>query len=86
VDGRLVGQFKGMRWRSSDILKDNTRYAIEGLKKDEWITVESRAIEARTDWAMDGPTPDGDVLGNIKILFEGPLEARLLLDDLEIRE
>jgi hypothetical protein len=48
--------------------------------------VEFRAIEARAGWAADGASLDGAVLNNIKILFEGSSDARLVLDDFEIRE
>lgn len=37
-------------------------------------------------WAADGANLDGTVLNNIKILFEGPPDARVLLDDCEITE
>ena len=70
----------------SEKLKNNARYYVTGLKKGEWKTVEFRAVEARTGWAMDGPSLDGSVLNNIKVLFEGPSDARVLIDDFEVRE
>jgi hypothetical protein len=70
----------------SDKLKDNARYYVTGLKKGEWKTVEFRGVEARTGWAMDGPSLDGCVMNNIRMLFEGPSDARVLLDDFEVRE
>lgn len=48
--------------------------------------MEFRAIEARTGWVADGASLDGVVLSNIKILFEGSQDVRLLLDDFEVRE
>ena len=79
-----VGQVTVLIW--SDKLKDNARYPLAGLRQGEWRPVEFRAIEARTGWAADGASLDGTVLNNIKILFEGPPDARLLLDEFEIRE
>jgi hypothetical protein len=68
----------------SDGLKDNARYHIRGLRKDRWTDVDFRAIEARAGWGMDGPSLDGQVLNNFKIFYDGPEDARLLLDDFEI--
>jgi hypothetical protein len=70
----------------SDKLKDNARYYVTGLKKGEWKTVEFRGVEARQGWAMDGPSLDGSTLNNIKLLFDGPADARVLIDDFEVRE
>jgi hypothetical protein len=56
------------------------------LKQGEWTEVEFRAIEVRMGWAMDGPSLEGDVLSNFKLLFEGDGGARILLDDFEVRE
>lgn len=70
----------------SDKLKDNARYYVTGLKKGEWKTVEFRGVEARTGWAMDGPSLDGSVMNNVKIVFEGPADARVRIDDFEVRE
>jgi hypothetical protein len=70
----------------SDKLKDNARYYVTGLKKGEWTTVEFRGVEARSGWAMDGPSLDGSVLNNIKLVFEGPSDARVRIDDFEVRE
>ena len=79
-----LDQVSIMIW--SDKLKDNARYYVTGLRKGEWKTVEFRGVEARAGWAMDGPSLSGSTLNNIKILFEGPADARVLLDDFEIRE
>jgi hypothetical protein len=79
-----MGQVTVMIW--SDKLKDNARYHISGLKPGQWRDVEFRAIEARAGWAADGANLDGAVLNNIKVLFEGASDARLLLDDFEVRE
>jgi hypothetical protein len=65
--------------------KDNCRYRVGGLKKGEWREVEFRAIEARVGWGMKGPSLQGDVLDNFKIVFSGGPEDRILLDDFEIR-
>jgi len=64
--------------------KDNCRYTIGGLKKGEWTQVEFRAIEARVGWARTGPSLEGDVLDNLKLMFEGQPADRILLDDVEI--
>jgi hypothetical protein len=34
---------------------------------------------------MKGPSLQGDVLDNVKIVFEGGADDRILLDDFEIR-
>jgi hypothetical protein len=70
----------------SEKLKDNVRYYVTGLKKGEWKDLEFRALEARVGWAMDGPSLEGSVWNNIRILFEGPETARMLLDAFEVRE
>lgn len=70
----------------SDKLKDNARYYVTGLRKGEWKTVEFRGVEARAGWAMDGPSLDGCVMNNLKIVFEGPADARVWIDDFEVRE
>ena len=64
--------------------KDNCRYTIGGLKKGEWKDVEFRAIECRTGWAGAGPSLEGDVLDNLKLVFEGAATDRVLLDDVEV--
>jgi hypothetical protein len=79
-----IGQVTVLIW--SDKLKDNARYHIAGLKRDEWRSVEFRAIEARTGWAADGASLDGAVLNNVKVLFDDPPAALLLLDDFEVTE
>jgi len=70
----------------SDKLKDNGRFYITGLKKGEWRTVEFRGVDIRTGWAVDGPSLDGCVMNNIKFLYEGAEDTRLVLDDFEVRE
>jgi len=79
-----VDQVSILIW--SDKLKDNARYYVTGLKKGEWKTVEFRGAEARKGWAMDGPSLSGCTMNNVRILFEGAAEARVLLDDFEVRE
>ena len=66
--------------------KDNCRYTIGGLRKGQWKDVEFRAIECRVGWARRGPSLEGGVLDNIKLIFEGGKDDRLLLEDFEIRE
>jgi hypothetical protein len=63
---------------------DNCRYRLGGLKQDEWREIEFRAIEARVGWAMHGPSLEGDVLDNLKIIFQGDADDRMLLEDFEI--
>jgi hypothetical protein len=79
-----VDQVTVMIW--SDKLKDNARYYVTGLRQGEWKQVEFRGVEARTGWAMDGPSLDGSVLSNFRMLYDGPADARVLLDDFEVRE
>jgi len=78
--------------RSASILiwskkhKDNCRYYVTGLQEGRWRDVEFRAIEARSGWDRKGPSLEGDMLDNIKIIFEGDESDRILLDDFEILE
>jgi hypothetical protein len=64
--------------------KDNCRYKIGGLKKGQWRDVEFRGIEARTGWDMKGSSLETDVLDNIKLIFQGNEQDKILLDDFEI--
>jgi len=64
--------------------KDNCRYRIAGLRKGRWRSIEFRAIEARVGWGMNGPSLEGCILDNFKLLFEGGEGDRILLDDFEI--
>jgi hypothetical protein len=64
--------------------KDNCRYTVTGFKKGQWREVEFRAIEARVGWDRKGPSLEDDVLDNIKLLFEGDSDDRVLLDEFEI--
>jgi len=66
--------------------EDNCRYRIGALSKGEWREISFRAIEARVGWDMRGPSLEGDVLDNFKILFEGGADVRVLIDDFEIRQ
>ncbi|MHC4176755.1 MAG: hypothetical protein ACYSWU_04570, partial [Planctomycetota bacterium] len=77
-----AGEVTVMIWSKKQ--KDNCRYRIGGLTKGQWREVAFRAIEARVGWGMKGPSLEGDVLDNIKLLFEGGAEDRVLLDDFEI--
>jgi hypothetical protein len=65
--------------------KDNTRYYIDGLKKGEWKEIRFKASELRCGVERNGPSLD--VLTGIKLCFEtAPADARILMDDFEIRE
>jgi len=64
--------------------KDNCRYKIGSMKKDQIRRVEFRAIEARIGWDMKGPSLEGDLLDNFKLIFADSGDGRLLLDDFEI--
>ncbi len=66
--------------------KDNCRYRIGRLKAGQWHDVRFRAIEARRGWGMDGPSLEGDVLDNFKLIFEGAAAEGMLLDEFEILE
>jgi len=66
--------------------KDNCRYNVTGIQKGQWRDIEFRAIEARVGWGRKGPSLEGDVLDNIKLLYEGGESDQMLLDDFEIRE
>ena len=79
-----VEQVTVMIW--SDKLKDNGRFYVTGLRKGEWKDVRFKAAEVRQGWAMDGPSIAGSLLNNLTLNFEGAPEARVLVDDLEIRE
>jgi hypothetical protein len=70
----------------SEKLKDNARYYINGLRKDEWRDVEISAAELRTGPSRDGPSLLGDTITNIKMFYTGDESARVLIDDFEVRE
>jgi len=78
-----AGQVTVLIWSKKH--KDNCRYYIGGLRRGEWKDVEFRAIECRVGWARRGASLEGDVLDNLKLLFEGSADDRILLDDFEIR-
>ena len=65
---------------------DNCRCEIGSLPRGQWQDVEFRAMEARTGWGMKGPSLEGDVLDNFKIIFEGGDGDRVLMDDFVILE
>jgi len=44
------------------------------------MTAESHA----QGWARTGPSLEGDVLDNFKLVFEGAEPDRILLDDVEV--
>jgi len=66
--------------------QDNCRYRLGELKPGQWREIEFRAIEARVGWGMDGKSLEGDVLDNLKLIYAGEEDARILLDDFEILE
>jgi len=70
----------------SDKHKDNARVTIGGLRKGEWKQVDVRVAQARSGPAQDGAPLDGSVMNNLTLLFEGPADARVLLDDFEVRD
>lgn len=70
----------------SDKAKDNLRCYLKGLKKGEWNDVEVRAAEFRLGALADGASFEGHVFSNVKLVFEGAAEARILLEELEIKE
>ncbi len=63
---------------------DNCRYHIGPLEPGKWHAIEFRAIEARVGWGARGPSLEGDVLDNFKLVFAGGEDDRLLLDEFEI--
>lgn len=70
----------------SDRLKDNGRYYIEGLRKDEWRDVEFGPADLRVGPSRDGPNLLGDTINNLKMFYAGDASARVLMRDLEVRE
>lgn len=64
--------------------KDNCRYHLGSLKKNQWREVTFRAIEARVGWDRTGPSLEADVLDNFKLTYRGGTSARVLIDDFEI--
>jgi acetyl esterase/lipase len=77
-----ISEVTAMVWSKKH--KDNCRYRIFGLKKNQWRDVEFRAIEVRVGWDMKGPSLESDVLDNIKLIYEGKTTDKILLDDFEI--
>jgi hypothetical protein len=78
-----VGEFTVQLW--SDRLKDNVRYRIRGLEKGKWRAVALPVGRLRAGWAYDGAAFEGSTFDNAAFFFQGPEDARVLLDDLEIR-
>ncbi len=68
----------------SEKLKDNCRIRLGPVQKNQWRTVEFRAIEAHVGWDMKGPSLDGNILNNVKIAPDGSADARYLLSDFEV--
>ncbi|MHC4742604.1 MAG: hypothetical protein ACYS8Z_11870, partial [Planctomycetota bacterium] len=77
-----AGDVQVMIW--SKKLKDNCRYRIGSLKKGQTRSIEFRAMEARVGWGMKGPSLEGSVLDNFKIIFAGNEDAALVLDNFKI--
>lgn len=68
-------------------LKDNTRFHLFGLKKGQWTEFEIRALDLRTGWQHgEGAGLEGDVLNNFKVFLDGGPQARILIDEFEVRE
>lgn len=67
-------------------LKANARYSLHGLKQGEWTTVEIRPVGMCTGLSQDGPSLDGCMMDNFKLIFTGENDACLLLDDFEVFE
>lgn len=77
-----VDDVQVMIW--SEKLKDNCRYKIGSLKKGQTRDIEFRAIEARVGWAMDGPSLEGSILDNFKLIYAASEDARIIIDNFEI--
>jgi len=78
-----VDQVQVLIW--SDKLKDNVR-AFLNLRKGEWTTAEIRLVELCAGWSQEGPSLDGSVMNNFKLVFSGGADARILVDDVEVFE
>ena len=79
-----IGSVMIQSW--SQDLKDNCRTYITNLPKGEWREVRFRAADIRQGMEADGPSLQGKTFNNISLIFSGPKDARILLDDFEIRE
>jgi hypothetical protein len=78
-----VSQIQVLVW--SDKLQDNGRITVDGFRKGEWKEVKFKATQLRIGAAGDGPPID--TVNNCKILpYGGTPDARVLIDDFEIRE
>lgn len=78
-----VPQIMVLVW--SDGLKDNARTVLSGFKKGEWKEVRFKAADLRIGATGEGASLDH--FHNIKLFLLGtPLDAKVLLDDFEIRE
>jgi hypothetical protein len=63
--------------------QDNGHFVVENLRKGEWREIKVPLTEIRIGWGKDAPSID--VVENLKFFFRGAAEARVLLDDIEIR-
>jgi hypothetical protein len=79
-----AGDVQVLIWSKKN--RDNCRYRIGSLPSGQWREIEFRAIEARVGWGMEGKSLEGDVLDNLKLIYVGKDDARILLDDFEILE
>ncbi len=70
----------------SDKLKDNARRLLGSFGKGETREVSIRGTQLRSGGSADGPTLEGSELNNLKIVFDGAPDARIILSDLEVRE
>lgn len=78
-----VGELTLQVW--SDRLKDNVRHRVTGLRPGEERVVALPLAGLRTGWAQDGPSLEGSTFNNLKIHFQGAADARVLVDDLQVR-
>ena len=74
-----------MAW--SDKRQENGRYYVDRLEPGDWKAVEFKALQFRMGAANAAPPMAlGDDFRSLKIHFEGPADARLLIDDVEVVE
>jgi hypothetical protein len=71
----------------SNTLKANGWYHVGPFKAGEWQQVEVKASEIRVGYNRDGASLAGHTGNSLKLQFHGiPADARVLIDDFEIRE
>lgn len=79
-----VGAVMLMSW--SKEIGDNGRYYVTGLRKGEWQEVRFRAADLRAGMERDGKSVAEGTFNNLTLTYEGGKDARILIDDFEIRE